>query len=340
MSVGLLSLYVWSIEGMQVINGIRAKRNESLKSKLSQAIENDDGKAVKRLILFGADKEEQVSFFFSTPLGTAASMGKLKAMRALIEAGANKDSGASVDSTPLHCAANAQQVAAVQFLIESGAQLETLDRYGRTPFLGYLEYCSDDTAVFEALMQAKVNVYAVDSEGNTGLHIVASGRSFSMVDRLVQCGLDVNAKNKKGQTPLFGTFLPEMVRVLIQAGADIHITDLEDCTPIERFRLEQESRDAKFDFFDEKQTTIDYIRALVTTVAPQEVQHIIPMLILLTLRKIWGHDVGRLIAVRLVPMVVHQKLEYACSHLPDISQDELLNDIEGSTKKALSIKRK
>ena len=54
---------------------------------------------------------------------------------------------------------------------------------------------------------------------------------------LVEAGADVHLANEKGETPLHGAAWndhEEAMRVLVEAGADVHLEDEEGCTPLHR----------------------------------------------------------------------------------------------------------
>jgi ankyrin repeat protein len=84
------------------------------------------------------------------------------------------------------------------------------DKDGRTPFHAALIFAmvERDTELAEALLEAGADPKAVDSFGNTSLHFLAyrlyeSPSVRKLFAKLVQRGLDINATNKSGETPVF-----------------------------------------------------------------------------------------------------------------------------------------
>ena len=56
-----------------------------------------------------------------------------------------------------------------------------------------------------------------------------------IADVLVEAGADIDAKNKKGQTPLHKAAwagIDYMVELLLAKGADVHVEDNEGLTPL------------------------------------------------------------------------------------------------------------
>ncbi|CAI6335138.1 unnamed protein product [Periconia digitata] len=94
------------------------------------------------------------------------------------------------------------------------------DRYGKTPFLLALRntVLQDDTTAALALFNAGADPRAVDSDLNTALHILTFGICTysktanvairSLFTTLLDRGLDINARNARGETPIFNVQKP------------------------------------------------------------------------------------------------------------------------------------
>ena len=74
----------------------------------------------------------------------------------------------------------------------------------------------------------------VDTLGNTLLHLAARRRADSepIISELIGLGLDVNAKNNIGRTPLHAARSVEAVYALAEHGADLNILCEADVTPL------------------------------------------------------------------------------------------------------------
>jgi uncharacterized protein len=97
--------------------------------------------------------------------------------------------------------------------------------------LNYL--LSTDDALAQRLIEQGVDVNAQDGMGNTPLHYV--GASPVLAQTLLLQGANVNARNQNGITPLHNVFGEKNVAVmalLIEAGAEVNAQDNEQLTPL------------------------------------------------------------------------------------------------------------
>ena len=93
---------------------------------------------------------------------------------------------------------------------------------------------SRDHAMLETLIArdyALIN--ATDFGGSTPLHHAAGFGTLESLTLLIDKGADVNAKNRRGSTPLFWAIHDEAkVRLLVSRGATINIKQVEGRTPV------------------------------------------------------------------------------------------------------------
>lgn len=130
---------------------------------------------------------------------SAISRRKTERALALIEAGADVHALNSLKSTPLLVAASLSEEAVSLALIARGAKLEAIDRVGRTPLLVNL---ARGGALFESLMAAGANPYAVDRSGENAFHRVCASGHHEWMPRLCELKVDAHLCNTAGQTPL------------------------------------------------------------------------------------------------------------------------------------------
>lgn len=74
----------------------------------------------------------------------------------------------------------------------------------------------------ELLIARGANVKEVGPGGVTFLHVAAEGRNVHIVRVLLRAGLDINARTREGDTPLFKAELlhrTDIAAALRQAGA-------------------------------------------------------------------------------------------------------------------------
>lgn len=102
---------------------------------LHLAVFAHNARAVRALIEAGADLNAISSATFAqvTPLGTAAAFGVNDAARILLDAGADPNATADHGSTPLHAAATNGNRPLVELLLTHGARRDARNAKGRTP---------------------------------------------------------------------------------------------------------------------------------------------------------------------------------------------------------------
>ena len=76
-------------------------------------------------------------------------------------------------------------------------------------------------------------VTSKDAAGSTPLHHAAGFGTLDSLTFLIDKGADVNAKNRRGSTPLFWALHDEgKVRLLVSRGAAVKIKQVEGRTPV------------------------------------------------------------------------------------------------------------
>ena len=132
------------------------------------------------------------------------------------------------------CPAMWADPAVCQVLIDAGADIEKKDDYGRSPLL--LSSSFGNVAVVKMLVKTGAGVCVADHEGDTCLTIAAYCGHTETVRYLVGLeDVDMNHPGAHGYTALHwavkGNY-PEVVQVLIDAGADIETEDEEGRSPL------------------------------------------------------------------------------------------------------------
>ena len=121
----------------------------------------------------------------------------------------------------------------LKIAIEQDGNLNQLCDYYGEQILPLNFLVSVDEAVGQQLIEQGVDVNARDGKGDTPLHYV--GESVEMAQSLLQRGADVNAENYQGSTPLhnvFGQKTAAVMTLLIEQGADENATTSEGMTPL------------------------------------------------------------------------------------------------------------
>ncbi len=175
--------------------------------------------------------------------------------------------------------------------------------------------------------------------GNTfyAMNKVSEESQTALAKMLIAAGADVNAENKHKDTPLVfaiqSSRYPQIITNLIEAGATIRAPyNREMKNP-----LDLAVGNALKGGDHEKAI----LKAMVTTLSPIEVQHILPMVMALKLRipetigKNIPLDMQRLLRNTFVEQVVNEKLAFAKQFLPNVPEAELRTAIEQSLLRVL-----
>jgi len=170
-----------------------------------------------------------------TPVQGAAIKGKIEALGLLLARGANLDiRSINYKRTAIMFAIlNNQQNTAV-WLIQRNVDLELDDNRGRFP-VHHAVSCENRLA-FDLLLKMKVNVDAINHEGESPLHIAAFNGRLDMVKNLLKCGALIELQDEQGRTPLMrATYHAKSIKVvefLLDQGANPKISENRGYTPL------------------------------------------------------------------------------------------------------------
>jgi len=152
------------------------------------------------------------------------------------------------DRTPLHMAVNRGFLEVTRILVERGANINARDSSGRTPLHPTFDGISgtfDDT-YFDVVRYLLEHGADVDTEANTKqatpLHLASFHGGFQVAQLLLGHGVDINVRDKEGQTPLHGSLIGlhdgiadcyiDAIRSLLEHGADVDALDNNHMTPL------------------------------------------------------------------------------------------------------------
>ena len=172
-----------------------------------------------------------------TPLQLAAIQGKIKAMKALIKAGADINARNAQKLTALHLAIGEGRLEVARFLLDEGADPEAVDRRNRSPLAtaalrGHLDIAS-------LLIDAGADPDArTDGKLNTALSGSMMARNPEMARRLIDLGARIDLRTTDNSDYLSFAAMPggsaEIVRILLKAGADPKNADDDGYTALHR----------------------------------------------------------------------------------------------------------
>ena len=237
-------------------------KNDKGHSPLHEASISGELTTVKMLVEAGADVRATDSER-TTCLMFAAHSGHTDAVRYLAglpEVELNQQSGD--DRTALHVAVERENPDVVQVLIDAGANIEIKNDEGRSPlhvasFVGEVatmtklvragaDVCSTDSESMSCLMFAahsgqtdavrylaglpEVDLDQQSTDDRTALHFAVEANHPDVVQVLIDAGANIEIKNDEGRSPLhLASFSGELttVKLLVEAGADVRATDAE-----------------------------------------------------------------------------------------------------------------
>ena len=256
---------------------------------LHEAVKKDDVEIVKILVAAGADVHAE-GFFDRTPLTLATEEGATEIMQILLGPGQDTDTSAdgedkeaasapSIGSEALYTAIEKGDVEMVRLLVEAGADVNAAEGFGgNTPLHEAVE--QGDVEIVKILVAAGADVHAegyfdrtpltlateegateilqillgsgpdtdtsaggedkeaasTPSIGSEALYTAIEKGDVEMVRLLVEAGADINAaEGFGGNTPLHEAVEQgdaEIVKILVAAGADVHAEGYFDRTPL------------------------------------------------------------------------------------------------------------
>ncbi|XP_049839283.1 serine/threonine-protein phosphatase 6 regulatory ankyrin repeat subunit C-like [Schistocerca gregaria] len=209
------------------------------------AVRAGDLNALKELVSNGADPNAKDSYGQPILLGAANNVGILKYL--LEDVHLPIEACDKHGYTPLLRASASGNLSVVQYLVSSGANLLARTALGETAL--HLSARSESVETFQFLQQSGVPMDILDIRGRTVLHHAAQFSCPNMVEYILKGSWwPVDCQDKNGQTPLMLTadfprnerdrityihwfhmsegYLNKVIRLLVDAGADLSIQDV------------------------------------------------------------------------------------------------------------------
>ncbi|MGB3635583.1 MAG: ankyrin repeat domain-containing protein [Rubrobacteraceae bacterium] len=176
---------------------------------------------------------------------SASSRGDTQAVERLLEQGADvharDDSGGT---TPLIAAAYRNHVETARILIEAGADVNVKDETQQSAYLISTSEIGDDPRLLKLTLANGADVRSLDSYNGTGLIRAAERGYVQIVQELLETDVDVDHVNNLGWTALLEAIIlgdcgpshTEVVRMQVEAGADVNLADGNGITPLQHAR--------------------------------------------------------------------------------------------------------
>jgi uncharacterized protein len=172
----------------------------------------------------------------------AAARGDLESVGRLLGRSVDVDSTDAQGRTAVTAAVYADSLETVEALIEAGADVDIQDDMRTNALLATGE--TGNAEILRAVLRADPDLTRTNRFGGTALIPAADRGHVEIVNELVGTAIDIDHVNDLGWTALLeavvlgdgGATHQEIVRILVDAGADIEIADREGVTPLEHAR--------------------------------------------------------------------------------------------------------
>jgi hypothetical protein len=169
----------------------------------------------------------------------AARRGDADTAALALRAGADLETRDERRRTPLLLAASEDRLAVARLLVALGADPDARDDQQDTPWL--VTGVTGSVPMLEALLPARPDLTLRNRYGGVSVIPAAERGHVDYVRRVVHTGIDVNHVNDLGWTALLEAVIlgdggprhQEIVRILLQAGADPDIPDREGVTALQ-----------------------------------------------------------------------------------------------------------
>ncbi|CAL4104166.1 unnamed protein product [Meganyctiphanes norvegica] len=162
-----------------------------------------------------------------TAMHISAYYNHSSCLEKLLKMNANIDAQDQFQKTPLMMAAEQNKVECVEILVSTGANVSATDREGWTAL--HRAARTNSLEALKVLLQACINPEIPDKKGcATPIYIASQNNHLDILRVLIQAGADVNTARKDGWTPLIiacDRGHTEAVQALLNAGANAEILD-------------------------------------------------------------------------------------------------------------------
>ncbi|XP_018569299.1 uncharacterized protein LOC108909444 [Anoplophora glabripennis] len=183
----------------------------------------------------------------TTALCLAASCGQLETVKFLVEHASDINVTDNAGNTALHSAAGAD-LNTVKYLLRRGVDVNVKNNNGYLPLHSAALQGDSEIAKF-LVLECGVDVNARDATGSTALYVALRGGQRYVIECLVELGAGVNIDNGLGFTALHlaaSNGLLDIVKSLVDLGADINNKDASGHTSLHLSALNSRWQIVKF----------------------------------------------------------------------------------------------
>ncbi len=180
----------------------------------------------------------------NSDLVSAAERGDLSAVERLLEEGASVENRDDSGRTALVAASYENHLEVARKLIEAGADVNAKDDTEQSAYLISTSEIGNDPRLLRLTLENGADIGSLDSYNGTGLIRAAERGYAEIVKELLNTDIDVDHVNNLEWTALLeaiilgdgGSQHTEVVRLLVDSGADVNLADGDGVTPLEHAR--------------------------------------------------------------------------------------------------------
>lgn len=172
----------------------------------------------------------------------AARRGDLGAVRSALADGASVGAVDSTGQTAVITAAYGDHVAVAEVLIGAGADVNVKDNTQQSAYL--IPTADGGLELLRLMLRSGANVHSLDSYNGTGLIRAADRGHVEIIRELLRTPIAIDHVNRLGWTALLEAIIlgnggqrhTEVVRLLVEAGADVNLADRDGVSPLAHAR--------------------------------------------------------------------------------------------------------
>ncbi len=199
---------------------------------------------VETLLKNGA-KTDAYGGHFGSPLNAACASGSTRKVQSLITAGADVNFHCVTvslsdlnSSSPLITACYNGDFDIAEMLVEAGADLRVTNWIGHSALFATILSDEAQLGLCDYLICQGADPSRGDKRGCNALHYAARAKKSDMIERILEYGIDINAIDHNGWTPLHWAVAStkdsaDVIRLLLQSGCDQSTRDKQGRTALD-----------------------------------------------------------------------------------------------------------